>query len=65
MLVVTRKKRESITIQCGEKLIRVVVTRVERGSAKLGIIADAEVKVARTELIDEPLREARHGVVEM
>lgn len=65
MLVVTRKKNESITIQYGGKQIKVLITRVERGNVKLGIIADIDVKVARSELTNEPLREARHGVVEM
>jgi carbon storage regulator CsrA len=65
MLVVTRKKNESVTILCGKERIKVVIVRVERGSVKLGFVADNKVKIARTELMNEPLREARHGVVEM
>lgn len=65
MLVVTRKKRESITILCGNEKIEIVITRIDRGAVKIGIIANEKVAAIRSELIPTLKKEARHGVVEM
>ena len=65
MLVVTRKKRESITLLCGNEKIEIVVTRIDRGAVKIGIIANGNVTAIRSELIQTLKKGAKHGVVEV
>lgn len=65
MLVVTRKKRESITLLCGNEKVEIVVTRIDRGAVKIGIIANENVTAIRSELIPTLKKGAKHGVVEM
>lgn len=50
MLVLTRKKGESIII--GDN-VEITVAEVEEGRVKLGITAPKDVKVLRKEVIDE------------
>lgn len=50
MLVLTRKKGESILI--GDN-VEITVAEVEEGRVKLGITAPKDVKVLRKEVIDE------------
>ena len=51
MLVLSRKRDESLLITCGEKTIEVVVKATSKGVAKLGIAADKDVSIKRTELV--------------
>lgn len=50
MLVLTRKKGESILI--GDN-VEITVAEVEEGRVKLGITAPKDIKVLRKEVIDE------------
>lgn len=51
MLVLSRKRNESLLIQAGDKTIEVVVKNTSKGAAKVGIIADKDVSIKRTELV--------------
>jgi carbon storage regulator len=50
MLVLTRKKDQSIVIGDG---IEVVVTQIDGNTVKLGIKADRSVKIFRKEVLEE------------
>jgi carbon storage regulator len=50
MLVLTRKKDQSIVIGDG---IEIVVTQIDGNTVKLGINADKSVKIFRKEVLDE------------
>lgn len=63
MLVVGRKKNESIVIWAGKEKVEVKVICSERGKVKLGVNAGDKVKIIRKELIDG--MEVCHGMVEM
>lgn len=65
MLVVTRRKNESVTILCGNEKVKIMITGVERGAVKLGFIADQKVKIVRSEIVGKSFKEAKHGMVEM
>lgn len=52
MLVLSRKKGESVVIDGG---IKITVTEVKGNSVRIGIEAPAEVSILRTELC-EPIR---------
>ena len=54
MLVLSRKKRQSIVIGEGSNRIEITVQRLSHGSVKLGIEAAREVKVVRKELEAKP-----------
>jgi carbon storage regulator len=56
MLVLTRKRSESILIGDG---VRLVVVKIERGGVRLGIEAPASVPILRSELTDHPEAGAR------
>lgn len=51
MLVLSRKRNESLLIQTGDKTIEVVVKNTSKGASKIGIIADKDVSIKRTELV--------------
>lgn len=53
MLVLTRKTDESVTIRCPDgKMIKISVCRIDGNfKVRLGIDADNEYKITRTELI--------------
>jgi carbon storage regulator CsrA len=55
MLVLTRKRDEKITIQCPDgKYINISVCRIDGNfKVRLGIEADNDYKITRTELIDQ------------
>lgn len=55
MLVLTRKTDESVTIKCPDnKYIQVVICRIDGNfKVRLGIKADADYKITRTELIEK------------
>lgn len=63
MLVVGRKKNESIVIFAGKEKIEVRVICSERGKVKLGVNAGNKVRIIRKELIDS--MEVDHGMVEV
>lgn len=48
MLMLTRKKNESIII--GDNEIKITIKNVDRGVVKLGIEADKKIKIHREEL---------------
>lgn len=54
MLVITRKKDESILI--GDN-IEITVVKVEDGSVRLAISAPKDIKILRRELYDEVMEE--------
>ncbi len=53
MLVLTRKQDESITIRCPDgKLIKITVCRIDDNyKVRVGIEAESDYKITRTELI--------------
>lgn len=59
MLVITRKKDESILI--GDN-IEVVVVKVDDGSVKLAINAPRDVKILRKELYKEVIEENKKSI---
>ncbi|MDD3223531.1 MAG: carbon storage regulator CsrA [Clostridium sp.] len=59
MLVVTRKKNESILI--GDN-IEVVVVKIDDGSVKLAIKAPRDVTILRSELYNEITEENKNSV---
>jgi carbon storage regulator CsrA len=61
MLVLTRKRTESILINSD---IEIVVTAVQGNQVKLGVIAPRHIQVQRKELADRPARRSgRRGKV--
>jgi carbon storage regulator len=56
MLVLTRKRSESILIGDG---VRLVVVKIERGGVRIGIEAPASVPILRSELTEYPEAGAR------
>lgn len=59
MLVITRKKDESILI--GDN-IEVVVVKIDDGSVKLAINAPKDIKILRKELYKEVIEENRKSI---
>lgn len=53
MLVLSRKKRQSIVIGEGQNKIEVIVNRIKGDTVSLGIVAPRQVKILRGELPDE------------
>lgn len=51
MLVLSRKKNESIVINGN---VKIVVVRIDNSSVRLGIEAPAEIPILRAELIPPP-----------
>ena len=52
MLVLSRKVNESIQILLpGNQIIRVVVTKFQKGQVSLGFIAPQEIRIYREELL--------------
>lgn len=59
MLIVTRKKGESLMI--GDD-IEVVISRIDDGSVKIGIQAPRDVSILRKELYDEVKNENKEAM---
>ena len=59
MLIVTRKKGESIMI--GDD-IEITISKIEDGSVKVGIIAPKDVNILRKELYEEVEKENKEAV---
>jgi carbon storage regulator CsrA len=58
MLVLTRKNRESLIIDCpatGSPMMKVTVLDVRGGKVRLGIEADRSIRVLRSELLERDL----------
>lgn len=53
MLVLSRKKRQSIVIGEGQNKIEVIINRIKGDTVSLGIVAPRQVKILRGELPDE------------
>ena len=64
MLVVTRRKNDSVLLLVGSEKVEIKIVYVERGNVKLGVNASKKVKVYRKELIDGS-KEVCHGMVEV
>lgn len=60
MLVLSRRRNESVIIQVGEIKIRVIIADIGRHQIRLGIEAPRQVPIFRAELIDYPLQEKAH-----
>lgn len=60
MLVITRKKNESILI--GDN-IEVVVVKIDEGSVKLAINAPKDIKILRKELYKEVIEENKKSIL--
>ena len=54
MLVLSRKRNESVLIQAGDYTIEVVLKNTSKGAAKLGIDADKQVSIQRSEIATKP-----------
>ena len=52
MLVLSRKKRQSIVIGEGQNKIEVIINRIKGDTVSLGIKAPRQVKILRGELPD-------------
>ncbi len=52
MLVLTRKSDETIVLEFGDVRAVVRVCEIDRGKVRLGIVAPAEVRIARMELYE-------------
>lgn len=50
MLVLARKKNESITIQVGDEQIRIEILDIERSKCRLGIQAPRRFSIMRDEI---------------
>ena len=59
MLVLTRKEGESLVFRLGDEQVRVLISRITRGSVRVGVEAPASVRVLRAEL---PEATAKPGV---
>jgi carbon storage regulator CsrA len=61
MLVLTRKQDESITISCPDgKLIKITVCRIDDNyKVRVGIEAENEYKITRTELIQRSNKDVK------
>jgi len=53
MLVLSRKKHESLTINAAGTSIRVVVVRIGPNAVRIGIEAPLDITVVRDELVPE------------
>ncbi len=56
MLVLTRKARQRIFIDCGKDRIIVEVCEITNGKVRIGVDAPREVKVFREELLQEGVK---------
>lgn len=52
MLVLTRKKGDKIIIQFNDQQVDIMVTEIGKGQVKLGVNAQKEIKVFRSELVE-------------
>lgn len=59
MLIVTRKKGESIMI--GDD-IEITISKIEDGSVKVGIVAPKDVNILRKELYEEVEKENKQAI---
>lgn len=60
MLVLTRKARQGIALDCNGVAIRVVIVRVRGGDVSIGVEAPPDVVIRREELPPRP-RATRAG----
>ena len=54
MLVLTRRKDESIVIGSGPEAVRVTVVKISRGKVRIGIAAPRTTPVHRREVAESP-----------
>jgi carbon storage regulator CsrA len=57
MLIVTRRDNEEIIIETSDGLIRVVVDRAKKHTARIGVDAPAVCKIWRKEIFDRKMEE--------
>lgn len=57
MLIVTRRDNEEIIIETSDGLIRVVVDRAKKHTARIGVDAPAVCKIWRKEVFDRKMEE--------
>lgn len=50
MLVLSRKKNEKLVIRYAGKVIEVTVVESDRRTVRLGVVADNDVKINRSEI---------------
>lgn len=58
MLVLTRQINETVLLLTSDGPIEVMLTKVDRGRARIGFIAPDSVKIYRKELLNQPEAEA-------
>ncbi len=56
MLVLSRRRNESIMIHIGDTVVTVKVCLIEDGRVRLGIVAPKEIRVDREEVYQEFLK---------
>ena len=50
MLVLTRKKNETIILEIGDQIVEAVVKQIKGNSVRLGLAAPQNIKILRKEL---------------
>ena len=60
MLVLSRKKNESIVVGDGDSLVTIVVVEIRGDKVRLGVEAPKEVPVHRREVFDAIRRNKEH-----
>jgi carbon storage regulator len=58
LLVLTRKRLESIVIDCGNETIEVIIAEIRGDKVKIGVRASKDVQVNRPEIREKKLKNA-------
>ena len=59
LLVLTRKRLETIVIDCGNETIEVIIAEIRGDKVKLGIRASKDVQINRPEIREKKLNSAK------
>ncbi|POZ93221.1 carbon storage regulator [Petrotoga halophila] len=57
MLILTRKIGESIVIQVGNRIIKLIMVEQDNGSIKIGFEAPQDIKIYREEVYEEIVKQ--------
>lgn len=58
LLVLTRKRLESIVIDCGNETIEVIIAEIRSDKVKIGVRASKDVQINRPEIREKKLKNA-------